>query len=206
MAHNGGRYSLAGRNFERQGIVATRFVPDLSADGSRRLIYLHHPPLTPIAVAMARHYLRFLWRDAPFALEDRARLVFWLLSGANVALTACLAGLVLGAPGAGIAGLLAGFLPMTSYYGTHVEVQGSLVLFCILLSCLCAMLASSATRASWSWLWFLASLVAYAVGLLSDWPAYYLALILPFVAWLTEHRLRLRWLCFPALALTAFAL
>ena len=26
MAHNGGRYSLAGRNFQSQGLLATRFV------------------------------------------------------------------------------------------------------------------------------------------------------------------------------------
>jgi hypothetical protein len=200
MAHNGGRYSLAARNFQSEGFLATGFVPDLSADGSRRLLYLHHPPLTPVVVALAREHLGFLWRGATFAPENRARFVFWLLSGVNVVLIAWIAWRTLGVTEAGLAGLLAGFLPMTSYYGTHVEVQGSLVLFGILL----AMLAADRARASRAW--FGVALAAYALGLLADWPAYYLALVIPLLAWLDERRLRARWLWFPALAVIAVAL
>jgi 4-amino-4-deoxy-L-arabinose transferase-like glycosyltransferase len=194
LAHNGGRYAIAARNFERHGFLATRFVADLSVGSAPSNLYVHHPPLTSVVIALARKHLTFLWPDEPFAPEDRARLVFWLLSGISICLVFLIGRQLYDPLTGGWAALLAGFVPLTSFYATHVEVQGSLVLSCILLSYWCFLRGRLAL-----------SLFAFALGALADWPAYYLAAILPLVAWRTGKWDR-RLLLFPAVALVLFGL
>ena len=70
---------------------------------------------------------------------------------------------------------------MTSYYGAHVDVQGSPLLFFI-LACILAHIRWLDTHNK---LWLFPSLIFFGLGVLTDWFALYLCFLFPLY-----HRLR----------------
>lgn len=127
-AHNGGRYAHIARNYARWGFRHAGGAPLLDvapAAGQPLLIdtadtYAHHPPGVMMVTGL-------LFRV--FGVSERlARLLSFAATLACLAVLALLVGRVCGPAAGGGAALLCGALPMTVVFGTHVEVQGPLVL------------------------------------------------------------------------------
>ncbi|MEW6743305.1 MAG: glycosyltransferase family 39 protein [Planctomycetota bacterium] len=174
LGQNGARYSIMARNFDRLGFLETRLAPVMSSGdplGVPRQYYLHHPPLLPLTIGLA-------FRIAGIG-EDVARAVAALFSLLNVLLVAALACRFWGPVAGGIAALLTAGLPFTGVYGVHVDVQGPQVLSFLLLTWL--LLRTYRDRRKGVSLAL--AMVAFGLGMLSDWPAYYLGLIGPVVWW-----------------------
>lgn len=123
LGHNGARYSQIGRNYLRFGLTYLNGAPLLDAGSHDRhhpVVYAHHPPAVPMAVAMAF--------DLAGLSENAARAVPVLATLLGLVLLARLVNLVAGPREAGLAALVAVCQPMVSIYGAHVDVQGTPVL------------------------------------------------------------------------------
>ena len=123
LGHNGARYSQIGRNYLRHGLAYLNGAPLLDAANHDRfhpVVYAHHPPAVPMAVAMAFDLLG--------TSENAARTVPALATLIALALLARLLTLVAGPREAALAVVVAVSQPMVSIYGAHVDVQGMPVL------------------------------------------------------------------------------
>lgn len=171
VGQNAARYSLAGRNYVRNGFTAGLGAPDFTPGepgARRRFLYLHHPPLAPLAVGAS---------FALFGESERSAALPFLAAGLlSAVLVFLVARRCMNAFGAGAAALLFASAPMTGIYGAHVDPQGPL-------------LTASLLAATWSYLRFRehgraldrALIFAFIVaGLGADWPAAFAALLLPF--------------------------
>jgi hypothetical protein len=200
LGHNGARYSIMARNVLRADLSAANYAPLLNpAQETDPDPYLHHPPLLHWVLALS------------FALfgesEDHARAVPYLFTLLSLILVFFLGNRLLGGdPWGGVCAALAAGLPLTSYYGAHIDVQGSPLTFCILGSLLFYCLWLQNPRR----LWYVLAVVALIVGTLFDWPALYLCVLLPFHFWLRGRRegrtlieagRRMGWLIFAGAAL-----
>lgn len=194
LGHNAGRYALAGRNYVRHGFSAHLGAPDLTPGRTQDPphLYLHHPPLAPLLVGAAFAALGESERSAELPFVACAMLLplamYWLAR-------ACLRG---GGPAA--AAVFTAVVPMTMFYGGHVDPQGPFVLLSVILQ-VGAWLRFRATRSAG---WLAVSLAALLLGLLSDWSAAYAAGFL----WLLDRRggardRRIRLLPFAAVAFVA---
>ena len=182
--HNAARYALAGRNYERNGFAATRFAPDLTpgepTEGERHL-YLHHPPLAPWLVGAS-------FKLAGESEEAASRPFLWCSALATVLLF-FVARHVAGGAAGGVAALLFAVVPMTGFYGAHVDPQGPPTTAAI-LACVLLFLRYRETGGGGRLTLLLAAL---AGSLLTDWPVAILACLMPLAGRLfpVGHRLRL---------------
>ena len=169
LGHNGARYAIMARNALRCDTAAVAFAPLVNAEAETEPDpYLHHPPLLHWVVALVFR----LFGET----EDHARIVPFLFTLLNLVLLFLLAGRVLGNRlTGGIAAIIAALLPMTGYYGAHVDVQGS-PLVAGLLGCL---LFHRAWIDGGKSLHLAGALCCLITATLFDWPALYLCLLLP---------------------------
>lgn len=176
LGSNGARYSIMAKNVLRADVKAVNYAPLLNMAEQKDLDpYLHHPPLLHWMLALVFHVFG--------EEEDHARLLPYLFTLLNLVLIFLLGWRILGGPLAGgLAAVIAAALPMTSYYGAHIDVQGSPVLFFILAGILCYFrwVDTSARR------WYALGVVFFVVGTLIDWHPLYLIVLLPLHYWL--HR------------------
>ena len=179
LGHNGARYSIMARNVLRYDVAEFSFVPLLNAACETEPdMYLHHPPLLHWVMA-------FVFRVFGEA-EDHVRMVPCLFTLLNLVMVYLLGRRILGGslPG-GACALMAAALPMTSFYGAHIDVQGSPLVFCMLASTYCFCQWLVAFRKAW----LFPSLVFLALGTLFDWPALYLCPLFPIYCWMSSRRL-----------------
>lgn len=178
LGYNGARYSIMARNVLRADLAATYYVPLLNAaEDPHPDPYLHHPPLLHWVMAVAFYCFG--------ESEDQARAIPYAFTLMNLVLIFFLGRrLFRGALWGGICALLAAFMPLTSFYGAHIDVQGSPLIFFILAAVLCYM----------EWLdngkktYYVLAVVSLVVGTLFDWPALYLCALLPLHYWLTRRK------------------
>ncbi len=170
LGANAARYSLAGRNYVRNGFAATSLAPDFTPGdpGDRpRALYLHHPPLVPILLGLS--FLCF------GETETAATVPFHLVGLAVLLLLFLLARRLVAGVGGAAAAALAGVVPMTGFYGGHVDPQGPLLVLFLLAATLFYLRYREKRRGL--------DLVLFggvlALGFLTDWPALYLAGLLP---------------------------
>jgi len=169
-AHNGGRYALIARNYARWGFTHAGGAPlmdmapaagqPLPTDGAEP--YAHHPP----GVMMVTGLLFRLLGPS----EHLARLLSYVATLASLVVLALLVGTVSTPLAGGAAALLCGATPMTVVFGTHVEVQGPLVLLCGLTTLLAyARLLKGGPRPTTLMAW----MVALAAASWFDWFGLY---------------------------------
>ncbi|GEM_PF-2440764 len=169
-AHNGGRYALIARNYARWGLSHAGAAPlmDMApasgrpppADGLDP--YAHHPPGVMMVTGIAFKLLG--------PSERLARLLSFMATLSSLAVLALLVGTVSTPLAGGAAALLCGAMPMTVVFGTHVEVQGPLVLLCGLATLLAyARLLQGGARRPWLLAW----MVALAAASWFDWFGLY---------------------------------
>ncbi|MBU0754812.1 MAG: glycosyltransferase family 39 protein, partial [Planctomycetes bacterium] len=177
LGHNGARYSIMARNVLRADLTAVNFVPLLNAAEDREYDhYLHHPPLLHWVIALS-----FYWFGEN---ENNARAIPFVFTLLNLAALYCLGKLLFGNPVAGgFAAVIGASLPLTSYYGSHIDVQGSPLVFFILATVLCYLKWLEGGKK----IYYGSAVLCLAVGTLFDWPALYLCLLLPLHHWFT-HR------------------
>ncbi|MHC4945109.1 MAG: ArnT family glycosyltransferase, partial [Planctomycetota bacterium] len=178
LGHNGARYSIMARNVLRADLSTANYAPLLNpALESDPDPYLHHPPLLHWVLAISFG----LFGES----EDHARAVPYFFTLLNVILIYLLGNRLLGGPPwGGVCAALAAGLPLTSYYGAHIDVQGSPLTFCTLACILFYCFWLHRPRR----LWYVLAVIAMIVGTLFDWPALYLCALLPFHYWLRGRR------------------
>ncbi|MFT7465212.1 MAG: 4-amino-4-deoxy-L-arabinose transferase-like glycosyltransferase [Pseudohongiellaceae bacterium] len=169
-AHNGGRYAHIARNYARWGFTHAGGAPVLDvaqasgqpASESSPDLYAHHPPGVMMLTGL---FFR------AFGVSERvARLLSFGATLASLAMLALLVGTVFGPLAGGAAALLCGAMPMTAVFGTHVEVQGPLVLLCgLTILWAYARLLASGGGTGWWLVWF----AALAAGSWCDWFGLY---------------------------------
>jgi hypothetical protein len=159
-------FSIAARNYLRYGYLATGLVPVVTAEGppSPAIFYAHHPPLVPLLVS------------ASFALfgvhEWAARIVPLAASLASLGLLMHLAARFYGSRVALATLAVAATLPLDAHLAAHVDVQGSVLLACILatLTCLAHRRIGPA-------------IACFTLAVATDWPALYLPVLLAVAPW-----------------------
>jgi len=166
----GSFYSNIARNFVKHGFLATKFTPVESINPrspEEFRYYVNHPPLLEWLVALsfkAFGISEFSARLVPLVFSFLTMILIYLLAKRlwNVDAALC---------------VLAVFcvLPMGVFYGTLVDVQGVLPLFFILLVMyLYERFVEHSSRRALILLY-----AAFIIGMLSDWPVYYLGVLLP---------------------------
>lgn len=178
LGSNGARYSIMARNVLRADVAAVNYVPLLNAiHDTDPDPYLHHPPLLHWTMALVFH----LFGET----EDNARLIPFVFTLLNLILLFFLGRRIIGSSlGGGLCALMGAALPLTSYYGAHIDVQGS-PLVCFILAgllCYCKWLDTEKGR----YLFLL--VVCMVVGTLFDWPALYLCGLCPLHLWLVRRK------------------
>lgn len=173
LGHNGARYSIMARNVLRCDLKTANFAPLLNMEDEEEPDpYLHHPPLLHWVLALVFHVFG--------ETEDHARMVPYAFTLLNLVLLFLLGRRVLKSSfSAGLCALLAASLPMTSYYGIHIDVQGSPLVFFILACILCYLKWINGEGRTW----LLLSLACLVLGTLFDWPAFYLCFLIPLHYW-----------------------
>jgi 4-amino-4-deoxy-L-arabinose transferase-like glycosyltransferase len=157
----GAFFSIAARNYLRYGYLGHRLIPVVTAEGppSPAVLYAHHPPLVPLLVSAA------------FAVfgehEWAARLVPLAASLISLALLTHLARRTFGTRVALLTLAVAATLPLDAHLAPHVDVQGSVVLACVLGCLVCVQRG-----------WRLAGLSCFVLGVGADWAALYLPAVL----------------------------
>lgn len=199
---NGARYSLMARNVLRCDLAAARFAPLVNAEDEEEPDpYLHHPPLLHWVIALVFHVFG--------ETENHARMVPFIFTLLNLILLYILGRRVIGGRFAGgLCALIAAALPMTSYYGAHIDVQGAPLVFCM-LACVISYLQWMKSSGKG---WLALSLACLFVGTLFDWPALYLSLLLPLHHWISlrcsgrtfKDTLRKTW-PYPVVGISLFA-
>jgi len=174
LGRNGARYSVTARNLVRHPFRVTGGLPCQAIgelDESGAAPYVRHPPLLTWLVAGS--FLAF------GESENAARAVpascALLLALALVALAARRGSVVAGA----VAAATFSLLPMTRFYGTHVDVQGAPVAAAIALAVLgFARFVENGARAA-----RIGGFIALSLGMWCDWPAWIAAALLVAVLW-----------------------
>lgn len=163
-------YGNIARNYLTFGLAATKAAPVSSVTPDsldEAEYYLHHPPLTGWTVALSiKVFKPAEWpqRIFPLALSILSLLLIYLI-GKN--LWGWLAGVV--------ALAVMTFIPGAVFYGTFVDAQGPVPLFFTLWTVFAYLKFCDKTTVP-----RLAHvLIAFSLGTLSDWPVYYLAVLLP---------------------------
>jgi 4-amino-4-deoxy-L-arabinose transferase-like glycosyltransferase len=165
LGHNAARYALAGRNYVRHGSGDVLFAPDLTPGSARapaeKNLYLHHPPGAPWLVGVS---------FAAFGIDERSARLPFLLAAWLLPFAVLLLGRRLLDPlGAVAAAAIAALVPMSCWYGAHVDPQGAPVLLSVTLSAFCYARYLSTRDARWiGW-----TLAVAALGVLFDWSAGY---------------------------------
>ena len=198
VGYNGAVYSIMARNYVRYGFLQTKFDAVLNSGkaGAAEFAYhsFHHPLLLPILVALSFKVFgvnEWAARLVPLLFTLLSLWVFYLLSRE-----------LGGEKGALPATTVAAFIPMTLFYGSHVEVFGPLLLFFVLLT----------VTAYWRWFktnktrYLFLSALAFCLGAFVEWDIYLLSLLLPLHAALSKEKpFNRRILILPFLALCCFA-
>jgi len=166
----GSHYSNVARNFVNYGFLATKFAPVDSINPKSPddfIYYVNHPPLLEWLVALSFKAFgmnEFTARLVPLFFSLLTMIVLFLLVRRlwNEQAALC---------------VLAVFciLPMGVFYGTLVDVQGVLPLFFVVLVLyLYERFAARPCAAALLMLY-----AAFVIGMLTDWPVYYLSVLLP---------------------------
>ena len=127
--YNGAFYSILARNYLRYGLLQTKLGPVRNsgkAERSEFKYYLNHPPLLPIVVSLSfRCFGVNEWaaRGVAIAFSFFSLFILYLFSKE-----------IWGQQTAFVATTIASFVPITLFYGSHVEVFGPLLLFFVLLT------------------------------------------------------------------------
>jgi hypothetical protein len=170
LGYSGAFCSIAAQNYFRYGYLATRLVPVATPEGppSPAIFYPHHPPLVPLLVS------------ASFALFGRhewaARLVPLVASIASLGLLVHLAARFYGERVALLTLAVATTLPLDAHLASHVDVQGSVLLAFVLATVVCL-----ARRRH------TAAIACFTLAAATDWPAFYIPVLLAFAPWPFEH-------------------
>ncbi len=170
LGRNGARYSIAARNLLRLPLEVTHGAPCLQSgavDAEGTLPYLRHPPLFPLLVASSFR----LFGES----ENAARAVpqwFTLMTAATLAAMAARRnGRFAGAAAFSCFALL----PMSVFYGSHVDVQSSPTLFFVVLAAfLLEKEADSGLRR-----FGVFAAVSLLLAMQCDWPGYLALLCFP---------------------------
>ncbi len=179
VGYNGAFYSILARNYVRYGFLQTKFGPVRNngrADPAEFKYYLNHPPLLPILVALSFKCLG--------VSEGAARLVPLLFTLLSLWIVYLLSREFWGEDVALAATTVASFIPISLFYGSHVEVFGPLLLFFVLL----------AVYAYWRWFktdktrYLFLSALAFCLGTFVEWDSYLLALFLPAHAFFSKSQ------------------
>lgn len=167
IGHNGATYSMIARNHLRYGLIKTRFLSTIKdplvPDGLRYNV--HHPPLLGLMTAAS---FRILGES-----EFSARLLPIIFSLGNICLLYLLVVPLWGNAVAVIGTFFAAFMTMDAFYGPHVEVFGSAVLFFILASYLSY---REWTRTAQS-RYCVTSLLSYVLAMGTEWTGYYVIIL-----------------------------
>lgn len=166
---NGAFYSIAAKNHLTYGVGQTRFAIVLNADrvlDGHFSFYSHHPPLLSLLVATS--FLVFgihEWaaRLVPIAFSLGSLFLVYVI-GRDLRDSAL--------------GLLGAFLfsttPMNAYFGRMVDGEAIANFFA--LAAVIAYVRWSRTHRDF---WMGLSVLLLVIGMAADWPAYYLAALLP---------------------------
>ncbi|GJM22563.1 MAG: hypothetical protein DHS20C15_24780 [Planctomycetota bacterium] len=193
LGHNGARYTHVARNHLRWGWVeggAPLLLTESEAFGAQAT-YLHHPP--GLGWLMANVF------RVTGVHEDVARGIAALATLLSLVLLASLVRSVTDVRTGAFAALLAALFPMTWVYGTHVEVQGPIVLALSLGVLLVGRRALAGERSLWPTL--LLTLLAGWV----DWYGLYAPVLLGLSVWSRGGATRRRGLLLAGWACLVFA-
>jgi hypothetical protein len=196
--YNSAWMSSAARNYLRYGYMATRLAVTENNDFvplEWLQYYTNHPPLVPLFVSFSfRLFGEHEWaaRLVPISFSLGSTVLVYLLGAA-------LGGRRLGVLSAFVYTLL----PMNAYFGRMVNHEAPTNFFA--LATALAYLRWHRARCTGP---FLLALAALVVGALCDWPAYYLAGILPVHHLVASGPRRWEWkvLFFPLTAMVVFGL
>ncbi|MFH1849809.1 MAG: glycosyltransferase family 39 protein [archaeon] len=171
--YNGALYSTVARNYLRHGYLALGFAPVTDPVDMKKL-YLHHPPMLGIM-------LSFVY--SVFGVHEwAARLMMAVFSVANVALVFLIARRLYDNTAGLYASVFASFFPMSVFYGTMVDVQGSMAMFFILAMALSYLKWLGGKHIGWM-------IALFVLGSLVEWGIYYAVLFLVIDA-MIENRVR----------------
>ncbi|MFH2001378.1 MAG: glycosyltransferase family 39 protein [Planctomycetota bacterium] len=175
---NGARYSIMARNVLRADLAAVNYAPLLNAAlDTDPDPYLHHPPLLHWVIALSFYCFG--------ETEDHARYIPYAFTLLNLILLFFLGRRITGSTlSGGFCALMGGALPLTSFYGAHIDVQGSPLVCCILAGLFCYLrwVKSNRRRDLFLLLFFMGA------GTLFDWPALYLCGLCPLHLWLERRK------------------
>lgn len=194
-APSGALWSTVGRNIAHHGYVGTSFgqvaneiVPSSPAEFR---FYQNHPPVLAFGVAL-------MFRLAGEG-EWQARLFPILFSMGSLFLLYVLVRDWYGEKSALLASFVFAVLPMSAFFGRHVNFEPIAIFFILAVVLLYQRWMAGSGRGR------LALLSAvYAVAMLSDWPAYFLAGFLPVHHLLVRRRLGSSWI-FPLISAVVLA-
>jgi 4-amino-4-deoxy-L-arabinose transferase-like glycosyltransferase len=180
IAHNYLQYGFLGTKFGQ----ATNYQFEVVKNASDFKYYQNHPPLWPWTLGVA---FKILGEG-----DAQARLVPIIFSVISLFLLYRLLNLLYGKGIALVAGFLYAILPITAFYGHHPSHE-SLTVASILGTMLLYHHWASKECVSR----FLPLLLVYAVAMITDWPAYLLAALLPAHYILARRKIGRMW-SFPA--------
>lgn len=166
LGYGGAFFSIAARNYLRYGYLATGLLPVITPAGppSPPVYYTHHPPLFGLAVS------------ASFAVfgehEWSARLVPLSCSAVSLGLLFHLARRFYGERVALLTLAIATTLPLDAHLAAHVDVQGSMLLALVLAAITSLAHAHYAGSVGW-----------FTLAACTDWPAFYLPVLLVAGPW-----------------------
>lgn len=187
---SGALWSTVGRNIEHNGYAKTRLGQPgndvLPSDPREFQYYQNHPPLLAWSTAL-------VFRLAGEG-ELQARLLPILFSLGSLALLHHLVRGWYGGKTALFAAFVFAVLPMSAYYGRHVNFEPPTIFFILAVVALYQRWLAKTTGGR------LAVLAGvYAFAMISDWPAYFLAGLLPVHHFIVRRRLGVSWI-FPLIS------
>ncbi len=164
----GVKRSVEAKNYLRHGFIATKFGLannyEHVSDVRDLHYYQHHPPLTSVIIAMS--FLGFGTSEAS------ARLPFILLTLSSILMLYVIAKRCYGERAALLSAFIFSILPMTTFFG-RVPSYEVVTLFFILASVHFYLKWLDREQPAFLWLF----LCGYFAALWSDWPAYFLGVL-----------------------------
>lgn len=165
----GAYYANIARNYIRYGYVTTKLAPVVDVgpvSPDHFSYYLHHPPLFGLLISLSFRI---------FGIHEwSARLVPLLFSVGCLVVLYLIARNIWDRRSALLATFFMSVMPMAAFFGPHVDVQGSVLLFWVLLTFYFYLLWVDKERTGF----FAGFIAAFAAGALTDWPAFFLVPLL----------------------------
>lgn len=171
-------YNVITRNYLRYGYLTTKFGWVINSDlvsPKQFIYYTRHPPLFGIILSLGlRIFGEHQWS---------ARMVMILFSVSNIILIFLITKELWNKPIAILASFFAAFSPIYSFYGSHIDHVGSIVLFFMFATFFSYIIWEKRKNNYYFFIMYL----FFLLGALTAWPAYFLAPFLLIYNMLTER-------------------